>query len=49
MVVHSVSEMWRKFKEGGGPSKASQGGLCEDGIREMVTFLNPRQAGACSP
>ncbi|XP_056910607.1 chordin-like protein 2 isoform X2 [Takifugu flavidus] len=43
-------EMWRKFKEeGGGLSKASHVGLCEDGLREMVTFLNPRQAGACSP
>lgn len=49
-MVHSVSEMWRKFKEeGGGLSKASGVGLCEDGIREMVTFLNPRQTGACSP
>eukprot|EP00066_Takifugu_rubripes_P006486 XP_003971310.2 PREDICTED: chordin-like protein 1 [Takifugu rubripes] len=43
-------EMWRKFKEeGGGLSKASHVGLCEDGLREMVIFLNPRQAGACSP
>lgn len=49
-IVHSVSEMWRKFKEEGGRlSKAPQAVICEDGIREMVTFLNPRQAGACSP
>lgn len=51
MIVHSVSEMWRKFKEEGGRlSKASQAVICEDGIREMVTFLSPRQTeDVCSP
>lgn len=45
------SETWRRFKEEGeNLSKASQTSVCEDGIREMVTFLNPRQIeGLCSP
>uniref|UniRef100_A0A3Q3XG79 VWFC domain-containing protein n=1 Tax=Mola mola TaxID=94237 RepID=A0A3Q3XG79_MOLML len=44
-------EIWRKFKEeGGNLSKASQTTICEDGIREMVTFLNPTQTeDLCSP
>lgn len=38
------SETWRKFKdEGENLSKASQTTVCEDGIKEMVTFLNPKQ------
>ncbi|XP_077361241.1 chordin-like protein 2 [Festucalex cinctus] len=42
-------EMWGKFKEGGG--KLDQAAtVCEDGIREMVTFLNPKQVEVlCSP
>lgn len=50
-TVHSVSGMWRKFKEEGGHlSKASHAVICEDGIREMVTFLSPRQTeDICSP
>lgn len=45
------SEMWRKFKEEGeNLSKASQTTICEEGIREMVTFLNPKQIeDLCSP
>lgn len=45
------SETWRRFKEEGeNLTKASQTSVCEDGIREMVTFLNPRQIeGLCSP
>lgn len=43
-TVGSVSGMWRRFKEEGGRlSRASQALICEDGIREMVTFLSPRQ------
>lgn len=44
-------ETWRKFKEAGeNLSKASQTTICEDGIREMVTFLNPKKTeGLCSP
>lgn len=47
----SFLETWRRFKEEGeNLSKASQTSVCEDGIREMVTFLNPRQIeGLCSP
>lgn len=50
-TVGSVSGMWRRFKEEGGRlSKASQALICEDGIREMVTFLSPRQTeDLCSP
>lgn len=50
-TVHSVSGMWRKFKEEGGHlGKASHAVICEDGIREMVTFLSPRQTeDICSP
>lgn len=51
-LLTTVDEgMWRKFKEEGGRlSKASQAVICEDGIREMVTFLSPRQTeGLCSP
>lgn len=45
------SETWRKFKEeGDNLSKAPQTTICEDGIREVVTFLNPTQIeGLCSP
>lgn len=48
--VH-FSDTWRKFKEEGDDlSKASQTTICEEGIREMVTFLNPRQIeDLCSP
>uniref|UniRef100_A0A3B3B6D2 Chordin-like 2 n=1 Tax=Oryzias melastigma TaxID=30732 RepID=A0A3B3B6D2_ORYME len=44
-------EMWKKFKEvGGNLSKAPQTTICEDGIREILTFLNPKQTeGLCSP
>lgn len=44
-------ETWRRFREEGeGLSRASQAIVCEDGIREMVTFLNPRQIEElCSP
>uniref|UniRef100_A0A3P8Q848 VWFC domain-containing protein n=1 Tax=Astatotilapia calliptera TaxID=8154 RepID=A0A3P8Q848_ASTCA len=44
-------ETWRKFKEEGeNLSKAPQTTICEDGIREIVTFLNPKQTeGLCSP
>ncbi|XP_075878172.1 chordin-like protein 2 [Nelusetta ayraudi] len=44
-------ETWRRFREEGeGLSRASQASVCEDGIREMVTFLNPRQIEElCSP
>lgn len=47
----SVSGAWRQFKEEGGRlDKASQALICQDGIREMVTFLSPRQTeGICSP
>lgn len=44
-------ETWRKFKEEGeNLSTASQTTICEDGIREMVTFLDPKQIeDLCSP
>lgn len=44
-------DTWRKFKEeGDNLSKASQTTICEDGIREMVTFLNPKHIeDLCSP
>lgn len=50
-TADSVSGMWRKFKEEGGRlGRASQAVICEDGIREMVTFLSPRQTeDICSP
>ncbi|XP_054611150.1 chordin-like protein 2 isoform X2 [Dunckerocampus dactyliophorus] len=42
-------EMWGKFKEGAGKLDQAQT-VCEDGIREMVTFLNPKQVESlCSP
>ncbi|XP_077448701.1 chordin-like protein 2 [Stigmatopora argus] len=42
-------EMWGKFKEGRGKLDQAQT-ICEDGIREMVTFLNPKQVeGRCLP
>lgn len=49
--LNFISETWRKFKEEGeNLSKASQTTICEDGIREMVTFLNPKQIeDVCSP
>lgn len=48
--VH-FSETWRKFKEEGeNLIKAPQTTICEDGIREMVTFLNPKQTeDLCTP
>lgn len=50
-VLIYFSETWRKFKEEGeNLSKAPQTTICEDGIREVVTFLNPKQTeGLCSP
>lgn len=50
-VLIYFSETWRKFKEEGeNLSKAPQTTICEDGIREIVTFLNPKQTeGLCSP
>lgn len=44
-------ETWRTFKEEAkNLSKASQTVICEDGIREIVNYLNPRQLeGQCSP
>ncbi|XP_011481753.1 chordin-like protein 2 isoform X1 [Oryzias latipes] len=44
-------EMWKKFKDvGENLSKAPQTTICEDGIREILTFLNPKQTeGLCSP
>ncbi|KAF3706453.1 Chordin-like protein 2 Precursor [Channa argus] len=44
-------ETWKKFKEEGeNLSKAPQTTICEDGIREMVTFLNPKQIeDLCTP
>uniref|UniRef100_A0A3Q2QPD3 Chordin-like 2 n=1 Tax=Fundulus heteroclitus TaxID=8078 RepID=A0A3Q2QPD3_FUNHE len=44
-------ETWKKFKEvGENLAKASQTTICENGIREIVTFLNPKQTeGLCSP
>lgn len=43
--------MWRKFKEEGeNLSKAPQTTICEDGIREMMTFLNAKQTeDPCAP
>ncbi|XP_061608610.1 chordin-like protein 2 [Phyllopteryx taeniolatus] len=42
-------EMWGKFKEGGAKLDQAQT-ICEDGIREMVMFLDPKQVeGLCSP
>lgn len=51
LIQVRFSETWRKFKEEGeNLSKASQTTICEDGIREMVTFLNPKQIeDLCSP
>lgn len=45
------SETWRKFKEEGeNLGEAPQTTICEDGIKEMVTFLNPKQIeDLCSP
>lgn len=45
------SETWKKFKEEGeNLSKASQTTICDEGIREVLTFLNPKQTeGVCSP
>lgn len=44
-------ETWRRFKEEGeNLSKAPQTIICEDGIRDIVNFLNPKQTeGLCSP
>ncbi|XP_053703370.1 chordin-like protein 2 [Synchiropus splendidus] len=43
-------DKWRKFKEEGQDLNRAHPSLCEDGIREMVTFLNPKQTeGRCSP
>lgn len=44
-------ETWRKFKEEGeNLSKVPQTTVCEDGVREIVKFLNPKQIeGLCSP
>lgn len=45
------SDTWRKFKEEGeNLGEAPQTTICEDGIKEMVTFLNPKQIeDLCSP
>ncbi|XP_054899926.1 chordin-like protein 2 isoform X1 [Poeciliopsis prolifica] len=44
-------DTWKKFKElGENLSRASQTTVCGNGIREIVTFLNPKQTeGLCSP
>ncbi|XP_022618265.1 chordin-like protein 2 isoform X2 [Seriola dumerili] len=51
MLTTLDEDTWRKFKEEGeNLSKAPQTTICEDGIREVVTFLNPTQIeGLCSP
>ncbi|XP_061903687.1 chordin-like protein 2 [Entelurus aequoreus] len=42
-------EMWGKFKDGAGKLDQAQS-VCEDGMKEMVTFLDPKQVeGLCSP
>ncbi|XP_057677768.1 chordin-like protein 2 [Corythoichthys intestinalis] len=42
-------DMWGKFIDGRGKLDQTQT-ICEDGIREMVTFLNPKQVeGRCLP
>uniref|UniRef100_A0A087YND7 Chordin-like 2 n=1 Tax=Poecilia formosa TaxID=48698 RepID=A0A087YND7_POEFO len=44
-------DTWTKFKElGENLSRASQTTICGNGIREIMTFLNPKQTeGLCSP
>ncbi|XP_037543496.1 chordin-like protein 2 [Nematolebias whitei] len=44
-------ETWRKFKEEGKNLSTSSGtAVCEDGIREIMTFLNPKLSDdLCSP
>ncbi|XP_027886861.1 chordin-like protein 2 isoform X1 [Xiphophorus couchianus] len=44
-------DTWKKFKAlGENLSRASQTTICGNGIREIVTFLNPKQTeGLCSP
>uniref|UniRef100_A0A8C5DJH0 Chordin-like protein 2 n=1 Tax=Gouania willdenowi TaxID=441366 RepID=A0A8C5DJH0_GOUWI len=44
-------DMWRRFKEvGGNLSKAPRNTVCQDGIRMIMSFLNPKQTeGFCSP
>lgn len=51
MLTTLDEETWRKFKEeGGNLTKVPQTTICEDGIREVVMFLNPMQTeGLCSP
>lgn len=46
-----TEETWRKFKEEArNLSKATQPVICDDGVREIVIYLNPKQIeGLCSP
>ncbi|XP_029925385.1 chordin-like protein 2 [Myripristis murdjan] len=51
-VLTTVDEdIWRKFKEEGeNLREVPQTTICEDGIREIVNFLNPKHMeGLCSP
>uniref|UniRef100_A0A1A8J776 Chordin-like 2 n=1 Tax=Nothobranchius kuhntae TaxID=321403 RepID=A0A1A8J776_NOTKU len=50
-LLTTLSEdLWRNFKESESLSKAPQTMVCEDGIQEIVTFLNPKQTERlCSP
>lgn len=50
-VLLIFSETWRKFKEEGETlSNVPQTAVCENGIQEIVRFLNPTQIeGLCSP
>ncbi|KAG7517025.1 chordin 2 [Solea senegalensis] len=51
MLTTLNEETWRRFKEEGrNLTNAPRTTICEDGIREVVTFLNPQQTeGLCSP
>ncbi|XP_068600951.1 chordin-like protein 2 [Brachionichthys hirsutus] len=51
LLTRLDEETWKKFKtEGVNPKKDSQTTICDDGIREMVTFINPKQIeDKCSP
>ncbi|XP_053297374.1 chordin-like protein 2 [Pleuronectes platessa] len=51
MLATLDEDTWSKFKEErGNLTKAPQTTICGDGIREVMTFINPAQTeGLCSP
>lgn len=50
LLSFCFTETWRKFKAEVGNVNKDHQTLCEPGVREMATFLNPKQMeGLCSP